>query len=76
MKRFSLAREILGGGVSALAAIPLIIACAMIVAAPLREFMFPIVLQSAIVSAIDDVFEPEVIRIFERAAERARQAQT
>ena len=52
MKQFSLAREVFGGGVSALAAIPLIIACAMIVAAPLREFMFPIVLQSAIVSAI------------------------
>ncbi len=49
-------RELSGGGLSALLALPGILACALIVAAPLDHALFPLAVQSALVSALGASF--------------------
>ena len=52
MNRFSLGREIYGAGVATLIGLPGILACALILAAPLGPALFPLAVQSAVISAV------------------------
>ena len=52
MKRFSFGKEIYGAGVGTLIGLPGILACALILAAPLGAGLFSLAVQSTVVSAV------------------------